>query len=576
MVSGDDPTNAVRAAGGRVRHVFPDGSSLAGMGSLGWEKTGSGPREGWTLFSGPHPNPRTLSERIWNRLLLSAEDPLAKGEAVGKPLVGDALLPPLAGAKAEISLGPDGAGFWDGSEYLLGKVGVAVVLVESDGRAEPSSEDWTEEEKLLVLSGVVEAMEFWASRAPSGLLSFTYEFHTDVPVSVEPIRRAQREEGVWIGEALEALGFGGANRFQGAQNLVNDLKERRGLDWAFAVFIVDSSEDEDGMFADGTFAYAYLGGPYMVLTLDNDGWGPPNFASVCAHETGHIFYALDQYYAAHVPCDRVSGYLGWETRNSQYGSCPENDPHCIMRSSPIGAATISETARGQVGWIDADGDGFPEALGRRPTVEILSLGGAGAVRVDGRAAVLPHPNRNPLGYGHSIAIDTIATVEYRIDSGPWVRALLRESGARGQPRFSIEAAVPDSGEHRLIVRAVSAAGNVTDPPCSLAVRGRGGSPAPAADRGPQPIRVLGNRPNPFNPETEVAIESDRPREVRAAVHDAAGALVRVLFSGGVSGGRTVFRWDGRDETGREAPSGRYFCRVVHSEGSSVLPMLLLR
>ncbi|MFH1680524.1 MAG: FlgD immunoglobulin-like domain containing protein [Candidatus Eisenbacteria bacterium] len=577
-VSEEDAFREVREAGGRLRHTFADGGCIASLDSSGAEEVRARLPEGWELFSGPRPSPRTASQRVWNRLIRPAGE-RAKGAPTGRPLVGDALSPPLPESKGEPprTYGPAGAGFWDGSEYLVGRVGVAVILVESDGSAEPSTEDWAEGEEAHVLASVGEAMDFWARQAPGGLLSFDYEFHARVPVSSEPIRKRQWEEGAWIGEALEHLGFDGGNRFQGAQSLANDLKERRGLDWAFAIFIVDSSEDEDGMFADGTFAYAYLGGPYMVLTLDNDGWGPENFASVCAHETGHIFYALDQYYAAHVPCNRASGYLGWETRNSQYGSCPENEPLCIMRSVPIGSATLSETARGQVGWSDGDKDGLPDVVDSPPAVEIVALAGEGTIRVEGKASAVPHPNRNPLGYGHAIAVDTIAAVEFRLDEGPWLEAVLFEGADRRSPRFVLEVSPPDSAEHRLLVRAVSSLGSVSTPACSLSILGKGKSlPAPPAVRGTEPVRLIGNRPNPFNPETEITIESDTRRSVRADVFDTRGVLVRRIFSGGVAEGRTVLRWDGRDQTGRAAPSGRYLCRVVCPSGASVLPMLLLR
>ncbi|RPJ42950.1 MAG: hypothetical protein EHM19_09635, partial [Candidatus Latescibacterota bacterium] len=335
--------------------------------------------------------------------------PGAAPARIGSPLVGDALEPPdygPAGKEEDLrAAGPLGAGYWDGSEYFLGRVGVVVVLVESDGTEEPSTEDWTAAEEALVLAGVGEAMDWWAARAPGRRLEFHFEIHTGVPVAREPIRMAQRDEEIWIGDALESLGFSSANVFRGTRDLASAFQEREKLDWTFTIYVVDSSEDEDGMFSDGFFAYAYLGGPYMVLTLDNDGWGAENLASVCAHETGHIFYALDQYYAAHVPCDRVAGYLGRETRNSEYGSCGENEAACIMRSRPLASASLSETARGQVGWADSNGDGIPDPLGAPPEIEVRDSSGGSAVRVEGRAAVGSIANRNPLGYGHAIAVD---------------------------------------------------------------------------------------------------------------------------------------------------------------------------
>jgi hypothetical protein len=494
--------------------------------------------------------------------------------------VGDALLPPrFAGKEGGAGdYGPLGAGFWDGSEYLLGRVGVKVVFVESDGTAEPSTEDWTEGERALVASGIEEAAEWWAARAPGGLLSFRYEYAANVPVPCEPIRHTQPEEALWIRTALDSLGFDGRNPLQGSQCLANDLKKRLGLDWAFIIYVVDSSEDEDGMFADGYFAYAYLGGPYMVLTLDNDGWGPENLASVCAHEMGHIFYALDQYYAAHIPCDRRSGYLGRETRNSEYGSCGEDVPLCIMRSTPIDAAVLSETAKGQVGWTDGDGDDVPDILDLAPSVQVTRATGGASIRIEGDAIVTACPNRNPLGYGHAIAIDTVVAVEFRVDGGSWTGAEILGSAAASWSVPFLAAATPaDSGRHAVEIRARCAQGNWTFPFfTAVVVAGGGGDPVSAEEPAPAAVRLLGNRPNPFNPATDITFVAEGPCALTAGVYDAQGAFVRALFDGTVGPGETALRWDGRNERDREVPSGRYFCRVVTPRSTSVLPMLLVR
>jgi hypothetical protein len=512
-------------------------------------------------------------------LITPKGDPVSPGET-GSPLVGDALLPPRTAKKSDEPLagGPLGAGYWDGSEYFLGRVGVFVVFVESDGSAEPSTEDWTEEEEALVLAEIGEAMEWWAARAPGERLSFQYEVHRGVPVSCEPIGRAQREEAVWIRSALDALGFSAPNAFQGTQNLVNDFKARERLDWGFVIYVVDSSADVDGMFADGFFAYAYLGGPYMVLTLDNDGWGVENLASVCAHETGHIFYALDQYYTAHVPCDRSSGYLGRETCNSEYGSCAEDAPSCIMRSRPIAGASLSETARGQVGWADSDADGTPDVLDVPPSVEVQSSRGGVSIHLEGTATVESAANLNPSGYGHAIAVDSIRAVEVRIDEGPWMPALLEATPlSPWEKSFRVDTAPADSGAHLVLVRAVTGEGERSVPPTSLVVVAGGKSALPLEAGEPAPgLARIGIRPNPFNPSAEITIRSGGAGAASAAIYDARGAFVRLLFDGVLPGGETTLRWDGISEGGEAAPSGRYFCRVVAPAGVSIAPMILLR
>ncbi|MCP4570787.1 MAG: hypothetical protein GY838_00385 [bacterium] len=75
-------------------------------------------------------------------------------------------------------------------------------------------------------------------------------------------------------------------------------------------------------------------------------------------------------------------------------------------------------------------------------------------------------------------------------------------------------------------------------------------------------RLLGNRPNPFNPGTTVAFETATSGAVDLAVHDLAGRLVRILVSGeDLAAGRHERFWDGLDAQGRPAATGVYLVRL---------------
>lgn len=85
-----------------------------------------------------------------------------------------------------------------------------------------------------------------------------------------------------------------------------------------------------------------------------------------------------------------------------------------------------------------------------------------------------------------------------------------------------------------------------------------GSPA-----GPTPARsaIIGVHPNPFNPTTLIGFEAAGAGRFEQAVYDVRGRRVAVLAAGQAGGGPRQAHWDGRDDTGRQVPSGTYLCRL---------------
>lgn len=81
-------------------------------------------------------------------------------------------------------------------------------------------------------------------------------------------------------------------------------------------------------------------------------------------------------------------------------------------------------------------------------------------------------------------------------------------------------------------------------------------------------------PNPFNPSVKIAFSGGSTREVRVDIFDTRGRLVRNLLDTVVGSGRTVLEWNGKDDAGREAPSGIYFARVVSGGRKSVTKLVL--
>jgi predicted deacetylase len=95
---------------------------------------------------------------------------------------------------------------------------------------------------------------------------------------------------------------------------------------------------------------------------------------------------------------------------------------------------------------------------------------------------------------------------------------------------------------------------------------RGSSSVAAAAVGhPATVDLLQNYPNPFNGETIIRYRVDPERDavvqLRLAVHDLTGRLVRVLAEGAMGSGEHAVSWDGRTADGTPAASGVYLYRL---------------
>lgn len=73
-----------------------------------------------------------------------------------------------------------------------------------------------------------------------------------------------------------------------------------------------------------------------------------------------------------------------------------------------------------------------------------------------------------------------------------------------------------------------------------------------------PMRLDAAYPNPFSQTASFRLTVDRPGELDLRIVDASGRTIKSLDSGATAPGSLVYRWDGRDNRGRQVPSGVYF------------------
>jgi len=100
--------------------------------------------------------------------------------------------------------------------------------------------------------------------------------------------------------------------------------------------------------------------------------------------------------------------------------------------------------------------------------------------------------------------------------------------------------------------------------------------AEGAPQLPQFLDLRQNRPNPFNPVTELEFSVERESEIRLGVFAVSGERVAELASGRYLPGRYRLIWRGVDSNGRAVPSGVYFCMLRRGTQSIVRKMVLIR
>ncbi len=88
--------------------------------------------------------------------------------------------------------------------------------------------------------------------------------------------------------------------------------------------------------------------------------------------------------------------------------------------------------------------------------------------------------------------------------------------------------------------------------------------------------LLPNYPDPFNAQTVIPVFMPADGVARVEVYDISGRLVETLWSGMLSAGLTVLRWNGCDSAGRQVPSGVYFVRLRAGDVVQVSRMALIR
>lgn len=75
------------------------------------------------------------------------------------------------------------------------------------------------------------------------------------------------------------------------------------------------------------------------------------------------------------------------------------------------------------------------------------------------------------------------------------------------------------------------------------------------------VSRVSSYPNPFRDETTLSYETEVDASVVVTIYSSHGALVRSFHPGSVPAGNHTLTWDGKDQSGRQVPSGNYYYRI---------------
>ena len=344
---------------------------------------------------------------------------------------------------------PFGATPIDNGEFLLGTVTVTPVFFESDGSIDPETQDWSETEIDDTLAKIRDSVDWWSDLLATQTSIHTLDFVIDdrfardpVETGYEPIDNDSNTFKRYVGGWLTDMGYGDAPSIERAVSLFNDSqRQTHQTDWAFTIFVVDSSDDENGFFENGGFigAFAYPGGLFMVVPS-----GRP--VSTFSHEMGHIFWARDEYPGAGSWTDQ-RGYYNAQNLNASDNPTPgfvQQDS--IMRGGVVTVRAHDNlvspaSTLAMIGWRDSDGDGIfdladvPLNLDAIGSFDVQS----GVYSIRGSATVDTLANQNSEGPQSDITLARVSELQYRLDDGPWQTAIAPDAT---HAEFDLEIDIP--------------------------------------------------------------------------------------------------------------------------------------
>ena len=88
--------------------------------------------------------------------------------------------------------------------------------------------------------------------------------------------------------------------------------------------------------------------------------------------------------------------------------------------------------------------------------------------------------------------------------------------------------------------------------------------------------LIGNYPNPFNPETVIKYGLKTDTKVLLEIYNLRGQKVKTLINDYQSAGYHQATWNGRDKTGKQTTSGVYFYKFKAGNYTEIKKMIMMK
>ncbi|MGA9768516.1 MAG: putative Ig domain-containing protein [Blastocatellia bacterium] len=257
--------------------------------------------------------------------------------------------------------------FMGNSDVMSGTIAVALFLMESNGGLDPNIYTWTQDDQNFAIAQVLDGLNWWVDQSRAFGLAKPLQF-TLVPylpndpacqIPYEPILHPGSDANLWMGRVMSNLGASQGDVASRVGAFDQTLRDQYHSDWAYSIFMVYNPLPAPSAYTDGRASWAFIGGPHASVLFRSFGW---QLSRIISHETGHIFYACDEYFQpGYATCNcqcapevRPEALNG----NCQDASCVANSTECMMRLNEF--ALCAHTVA-QIGWTSAVPKPIPTA-----------------------------------------------------------------------------------------------------------------------------------------------------------------------------------------------------------------------